>query len=520
MSKALTDTEGQRPRPPDWGPEETAPSVLREDAPALARTAGMAGAALVIVGGVALAINLAGGVAGRPARLGSGWAFLALCLGLAGLLFHAAFDRDVQFRRVYGVFAYLCLIVGAFLCFLPYPRIGAQFGSGFLCMGLALPFFLTFHRNETEPGLRNVIELTLGVAGVVMAVVGLFGGSLRAPFLLPTGLLLALLGLVYLIAFVSTRGVSDDLGFWGALAVGAAGLIVFLAALVRAFVAGKLFFMPQGALLMAVGVFYVLASVGLWSDRPVVVLTRRELGAFFYSPMAYLVLFGFTGVAWLQYWLFVESLLPNPMGRRSAVIEPIVRDYVGSWLPIFFNLLVVPILTMRLLSEERRSGTLEVLLTAPVNETQVVLSKFFAAVVMYVVTWLPFLLFLTAIPLGGGAPFDYRPLMSFFVGLVVTGAGFVGMGLFFSSLTSNQIAAVVLTFAGMIALTAAQVVRGLPWVTPGGNWDTFLAHLSYLEVWTNTLEGRVILRNLLFYISMAIFWPFLTVKVLEARKWL
>jgi hypothetical protein len=513
MSKAITDKEGQRPLPPGWGPEETAPSVVREDEPALPRTLGMIGAALVIFGGMALAFNLSG----RLVRVGSAWASLCLCLGLGGLLFHAAFDRDVQFRRVYAAFAYLCLVVGAFLCFLPYPKMGAQFGPGFLCMSLALPFFLSFHRNETEQNLRNIIELTLGAAGVVMAAVGLFGGSLRAPFLLPTGLLLAFLGLAYLIAFVFTRGISDDLGYWGALAVGAAGLLVFVAALVRSFIPSQNYFMPQGVLLLAVGALYMLVSVGLWSDRPVVVLTRRELAAFFYSPMAYFVLLGFSFIAWIQLWFFVESLLPNPMGRRSPVIEPIVRDYVGSWLPIFANLLLVPVLTMRLLSEERRSGTLEVLLTAPVDETQVVLSKYFAAVIMYVVAWVPFGLFLTAIPLGGGPPFDYRPLLSFFVGLLVTGAGFVGMGLFFSSLTRNQIAAVILTFAGMIALTAVQVARNF--VTPEGGWDSTLTHLSYLEVWTTTLEGKVVLRNLLFYASMAIFWPFLTVKVLEARKW-
>jgi ABC-type transport system involved in multi-copper enzyme maturation permease subunit len=513
MSRALQDKEGQRPLPPGWGPQETAPSVLREDEPALPRTLGMVGAALVIFGGMALAFNLSG----RLVRVGSAWASLALCLGLGGLLFHAAFDRDVQFRRVYAIFAYLCLIVGAFLCFLPYPKMGAQFGPGFLCMSLALPFFLAFHRNETEPGLRNAVELTLGAAGVIMAAVGLFGGSLRAPFLLPTGLLLSFLGLVYLVAFVSCRRISDDLGYWGALALGVAGLIVFLAALVRSCVPSQNYFMPQGVLLMGVGVLYVLVSVGMSSDRPVVVLTRRELAAFFYSPMAYFVLLGFSFIAWIQLWFFVESLLPNPMGRRNPVIEPIVRDYVGSWLPIFANLLLVPVLTMRLLSEEKRSGTLEVLLTAPVDETQVVLSKYFAALIMYVAAWVPFGLFLTAIPLGGGQPFDYRPLLSFFVGLLVTGAGFVGMGLFFSSLTRNQIAAVILTFAGMIALTAVQVARNF--VTPEGGWDIFLTHLSYLEVWTNTLEGKVIIRNLLFYASMAIFWPFLTVKVLEARKW-
>jgi hypothetical protein len=512
MSKTITDKE--RPLPPGWGPEET-PSVLREDEPALARTLGMFGAALVIFGGMALAFNLSG----RLVRVGSGWAILALFLGLGGLLFHAAFDRDIQFRRVYMAFAYLCFVVGAFLCFLPHPKMGDLFSAGYMCMGLALPFFLTFHRNETEPGLRNVVELTLGVAGVVMAAVGLFGGSLRAPFLLPVGLLLAFLGLVYLVAFVFTRGISDDLGYWGALAVGAAGLLVFLAALVRSFLPGQHYFIPQGALLVGVGLLYVLVSVGLWSDRPLVVLTRRELGAFFYSPMAYFVLFAFGFIAWIQLVMFIQMLLPDETGQRGVLIEPIVREYVWSWVLIFANLLLVPLLTMRLLSEERRSGTLEVLLTAPVGETEVVLSKYFAALIMYLVTWLPFGLLLTALPLSGGAPFDYRPLLSFFVGLLATGAGFVSMGLFFSSLTRNQIAAAVLSFAGMMGLTAVYVVRH-NFVTRGGGWYLFLGHMSYLDLWTSTLAGKIIVRDLLFFVSMAILWPFLTVKVLEARKWM
>lgn len=514
MSRVIQDRE-QKPLPEGWGPQETAPSVLREDEPTLPRTLGMIGAALVIFGGMALAFNLSG----RLVRVGSAWASLALCLGLGGLLFHAAFDRDVQFRRVYAVFAYLCLVVGVFLCFLPYPRMGAQFGPGFLCMSLALPFFLAFHRNETEPGLRNAVELTLGAAGVVMAAVGLFGGSLRAQFLLPTGLLLSFLGLIYLIAFVSSRRISDDLGYWGALAVGVAGLLVFLAALIRSFVPSQHYFMPQGVLLMGVGVLYVLVSVGMSSDRPVVVMTRRELAAFFYSPIAWFVLLSFSVIAWIQLLMFIQLLLPAPMSRREPVIEPIVRDYVWSLLPILANLLLVPILTMRLLSEERRSGTLEVLLTAPVDETQVVLSKFFAALVMYLVAWLPFVLFLAAIPLGGGAPFDYRPLLSFFVGLLVTGAGFIGMGLFFSSLTRNQIAAAVLSFAGVMGLTAVYVVRH-SFVTADTGWDRFLGHVSYLDVWLANLEGKLVVRNLLFFLSMAVFWPFLTVKVLEARKWM
>jgi hypothetical protein len=518
MSKALTDKEGHRPLPPDWGPEETAPSVVREDEPTLARTVGGLGAFLIVVGAVSLVRALAAGATGRPPLLGVGWAVLFLVTGLGGLLFHAAFDRDVQFRRVYGAFAALCLAVGIFLCFLPHPKMGALFRPGFLCMGLALPFFLAFHRNETEPGLRNVIELLLGVVGVVLAAVGLFGGSLRVPFLLPVGLLLAVLGLVYLVAFVVTRGISDDLGFWGALAVGAAGLLVFLAAVVRSYVLGRPYFMPAGALLVLVGVLYMLVSAGLWSDRPLAVLTRRELGAFFYSPIAYFVLLGVGFIAWVQLWLFIQMLLPDAFGERNIVLEPIVRRYVGFWLPIFVNVLIVPVLTMRLLSEERRSGTLEVLMTAPVGETQVVLSKFFAALIMYLVAWLPFGMFLLALPLGGAEPFDYRPLLSFFVALLVTGAGFIGLGLFFSSLTRNQIAAVVLTFAGMLFLTA--VGPAVEFMPRDSNWRVLLNHLSYLRAWGDTLDGKLIPRDLLFYACMAVLWPFLTVKVLEARKWL
>ena len=79
----------------------------------------------------------------------------------------------------------------------------------------------------------------------------------------------------------------------------------------------------------------------------------------------------------------------------------------------------------------QRSGTMEVLLTAPVDETTVVFSKFLAGLITFLVVWAPFGLYLVTIPVSGGTPFDYRPLLSFFITLVVTGAGFIGMGLGF-----------------------------------------------------------------------------------------
>jgi ABC-2 type transport system permease protein len=175
---------------------------------------------------------------------------------------------------------------------------------------------------------------------------------------------------------------------------------------------------------------------------------------------------------------------------------------------------------MRLLSEENRTGTLEVLLTAPVTETTVVLGKFLAALVMYLLVWVPFGLFLVALYLGTRTAFDYRPLLAFLLTLVVTGAGFVAMGLFFSSVTRNQIASGVMTFVVMFGLLFAyiaksQFFRG----EPNSLWVPVLTHISYLDAWSAALEGKIQPNLLLFYLSLAVLGLFATVKVLESRKW-
>jgi ABC-type transport system involved in multi-copper enzyme maturation permease subunit len=185
---------------------------------------------------------------------------------------------------------------------------------------------------------------------------------------------------------------------------------------------------------------------------------------------------------------------------------------------------MVPALTMRLLSEEKRTGTLEMLLTAPVNETPIVLGKFFAALVFFVVLWVPWALLLVALRIEGGQPFDYYPLFSFFVVLLCTGAHFVSMGLFFSAVTRNQIISAVFTFLGMFLLTmvlfAKRVVEGM---TPPGTtenpWVNLLTHISYLDLWITSLDGKLIPKYLLFHLSATVLWLFATVKVLDIRRW-
>lgn len=525
MSNAFTPTSGET-RPGGWSSSpEKAPSVMREDQPGLSRALGLFGAALVTFGGAALIISRF-----RPTAVGGGWAIFALTAGIAAMLFHAAFDREVQYRRLYTWFALLALVVGAFLCVLPYPNAaGDQFGLGFLCLSLALLFQMAVLRNETDAGIRTLIERACLGAGAILAAVGLVGGSIRVEFLLPVGLLLALLGLAYLVAFVASRGTDNELAYRTGLGLAVAGTVVFLIALGRSTYpvlvqwfkkGGPLpheYLVPAGFLLMAVGAAYLFAALLLVSDNRYVVLIRRELGSFFYSPIAYMVLVAYTIAHGVGYGMFLLQALSD----SRPIMEPIVSGFFLQWLVVIVTILIVPVLTMRLLSEEQRSGTFEVLMTTPVSEVAVTLSKFVAAFLMFLVTWLPFGMLLIALRVFGGTPFDFRPLLSFYIALSVTGAAFVSIGLFFSSLTKNQIGSAVLTCVAMVMLTMVLLIRFMIQgkLGAGSGWIVFLKHVSYLDVWVESLDGKLMPMYLIFQASLAIFFLFLTTKVLEARKW-
>jgi ABC-2 type transport system permease protein len=512
-SKAITNEPPDDRRGSGMGVPEIAPSRLREDEPTLPRIFGLSGAVLLIFGAMALAFHLAG----RTARINPGIALFLMALGLCGLLYHAAFDRDVSFRRLYLVFSLALLAVGAVLSLMPYPKVvGDQLRFGAPCLLLSLFFFLAAHRNEDDPALRNPLELIFGGVGALMAIGGLFFGILRSDILIPVGLVLALVGLLYLAAFISSRGISNDLAYNTALGMVGVGLLVIVIAFLRAFIAtgGMDWMVSYGVILVVLGVSYALMGGGLASDSTLLVLLRRELGAFFFSPITYLVLLAYSFVWAWSFYLFLDFLMfPDP---RDPPIEPIVQRYFVSFLPVFLQILAVPVMTMNLFSEENRTATLEVLLTAPVTEGQVVFSKFLAALITYMITWAPAGLFLVAIPLAGGNAFDYRPLLSFLVCMLVWSAAWVSMGMFCSSLTKNILVAAILTGAGMMMLT---VMYFLARMVTQEKWTTILSHMSYIHVWITSLEGKIVPRQLLFPGSLTVLFLFLTYKVLESRKW-
>jgi ABC-type transport system involved in multi-copper enzyme maturation permease subunit len=491
------------------------------------------------VGALAVILYLNGSRSVLAEYIGLGRGIFFMMLGFVGLLYHAFIERDQGYRRMYGFLGGGLLGLGILASI--WPGTGGHIGAYFVSLGapglgLALCFLVSFIRHETDPGLRFGITRAIAVVGGAMILYGFVRGLLDLPFLMGAGVIYLLLGLLYACAYVAIESPSSPRGYRAGLALGVVGGLMLLIALLKGLPLGGIpglgwipgaFSWVKGLnqigasfLFGYLGFEFLVVAVGICSDRQLVVLTRRELGAFFFSPVAYIVLVALAVLGGGQFLIFLNTLA----GRPQGLPEPIVQYYIFSLVPVICAILVVPVITMRLLSEEHRSGTLEVLLTAPVRESTVVWSKFLAALRVFTLAWYPWALYLVALWVESGVPFDYRPVLSFALALLVTGAGFVAMGLFFSSLTKNQIVAAILTLMGMILLLAVFLVK--EFVTqaqtigqPNTFWTSVLTYVSFLDLWLQSSGGQVAPRFMFFHVSFAIFFLFLTMKVLESRKW-
>jgi len=499
--------------------KEQAPSVVRADQPIVTRWIAVVGLMLATVGASALIASWWG----RPYLVGPGLGFFFLALGVAGLLLHAFNEKDHQYRRLYAGLGALLLVGAVFAAVAP---IGEEVGRLFVPMGvpflfLALLFLMSFARNETDVVLRTFTVRLLGAAGLLMIVVALLFSNIGSEFelfLLTKGTLLLVLGLLYVAAFIGMQEPGSDTGYWAGLGLGVVGILLVLNGVIRPIFSDRFTLVPAGVLLIYLGLEYFLLAVGICSDNTLVVLTRRELAAFFYSPIAYIILIGLTIVGWFLFVQFVNRIAAQSESAfGQPMLEPIVAQYIFTLIPVICVIFVVPVLTMRLFSEELRTGTLEVLLTAPVKEWQIVLSKFLAAFRFYLLAWYPWGLYLLALRVEGGQEFDVRPLLSFFVALAVTGAGFLSLGVFFSSLTRSQIAAAILTFMGMVLMLGIFFFKAD--LGQDTVWYTVLNYISFIDLWYMSVTGSLAPRFLLFHLSACVFFLFLTTKVLDARKW-
>jgi ABC-2 type transport system permease protein len=250
--------------------------------------------------------------------------------------------------------------------------------------------------------------------------------------------------------------------------------------------------------------------------RHISTLLNRELGAYFLGPMAYLSLLASQFLAFLNFWELIDRL-----SERQTELSSI-RDPMSSYIsnsPFFWiaTLVFVPMLTMRLLAEERRSGTIETLLTLPVTETEVVVAKWLSGVVMYLVLLVPFALYLPFLYFQAKFEFELGPLVALALGLTTTGMMLVAIGLLLSALTRNQIIAAIWTFV-VFLLMVVFVPLLYPFVAgQRAAWADSIQFISLFYQIRSLGLGQLDLRFLALHLSVCLFMLYLTVKVLEMR---
>ena len=250
--------------------------------------------------------------------------------------------------------------------------------------------------------------------------------------------------------------------------------------------------------------------------RHVPTLLFRELGAYFLGPMAYLVLLAFQVIAFLNFWELVDTLR-QPQREYSSLRDPMLTYVSGSpgfWIAV---LVAVPVLTMRLLAEERRSGTIETLLTLPVTEAEVVVAKWLAGVVMFWALLIPFGVYLPFLYYQARFYFDVGPVLALAIGLTTMGMMFMAIGVLFSSMTRNQIIAAVWTFAVLFFLIVMVPLFYVFAVRQHAGWAEGIRFSSILYQIRGFGMGQLDLRHLALHASVCIFVLSLTVKVLESR---
>ncbi|MFO0892777.1 MAG: ABC transporter permease [Isosphaeraceae bacterium] len=251
--------------------------------------------------------------------------------------------------------------------------------------------------------------------------------------------------------------------------------------------------------------------------RHVPTLLARELGSFFLGPMAYLVLLAFQVIAFLNFWELVE-LLAQPQRELSSLRDPMTTYISGSSLFWISIVIAVPLLTMRLIAEERKSGTIETLLTLPVSELEVVTSKWLAGLIVYLAILAPFFLYLPFLYYQAKFYFDLGPLLSLGIGLTSMGMMFVAIGLLFSALTRNQIVAAIWTFVVLFLMVVLTMLLYFQGIRQQAGWADAIRFVAVYIQLRALGQGQLDPRFIALHLSVCVLALFVTVKVVENRR--
>ncbi len=247
-------------------------------------------------------------------------------------------------------------------------------------------------------------------------------------------------------------------------------------------------------------------------------IARKELRHYFASPIAYVVIcawalvFGWFFVAMLS-WFQMQSMQGQMMGGGGPmnVNQNLIRIVLQNGAVVI--LFLMPIVTMRTYAEEKRSGTIELLLTSPVSDWQIIFGKFLGALALYGV-----MLAVTLVHVGAlflfGRP-EWKPILTGYLGLLLMGGCFASFGLFVSSLTRNQIVAATITFVFFLMFWVLDWMGNFADPTVGG----LLNYLSITGHFDDFAKGVIDTKHVIYYLSFITFGLFLTSKAVDSERW-
>jgi ABC-2 type transport system permease protein len=253
--------------------------------------------------------------------------------------------------------------------------------------------------------------------------------------------------------------------------------------------------------------------------RNILAIAQKELKSYFTSPIGYIyvglfaLLYGFFYISILNYFVRQSMQMnqfgggPQPMNINQDMLRLVLQNVT------VLVLFILPMVTMRTYSEEKRSGTIELLLTSPVTDIEIILGKFFGAMGLYTVG-----LLVTLIPVGilfiYGSP-EWKPIATSYLGLWLFGGCFISTGLFISSLTKNQIVAGMATFAVFLLLWVINWVGSFG----GPTFESVANYLSIIDHFDDFTKGVIDTSHLIYYLSFITFGLFLTVKSVDSERW-
>jgi len=242
-------------------------------------------------------------------------------------------------------------------------------------------------------------------------------------------------------------------------------------------------------------------------------LLRRELGTFFLSLTGYVIIAAVTLMAGSTFVMLIHNLGTKPFSM------PVTQLFFNSFMYWLLVILMAPAITMRLFALEKASGTFENLMTTPVGDVQVVAAKFVAALFFYMAAWLPTLGSLIILQRFTNQPkLDLGVAGGMYLGIVLSGCLFLAIGCLASSLTKSQMVAAVVSLAtGVLLFILAYMAQAIPGAA--GAPTEWLNYFNLFQQTEDFTRGVVDTRTVIFYVSATFWFLFLTLRVVESRRW-